>query len=161
MADGDEPGDEHPAEEPIYDQDFFLDLAQQGKEKWNEWRRANKDVRVTFAGIDFSKSPRDKIDFSGFEFGDRVDLSGCKWRGIKWREDTETTFEPGGARFTGAAFGDETKFTDTAFGDNGNFIGAAFGDWAMFTRATFGLRPSVTMQCSPARCLMALPFSTA
>jgi hypothetical protein len=69
------------------------------------------------------------------------------------------------ASFTGAAFGDETKFTDTAFGDNGNFIGATFGDWAMFTRATVSptspVGPSVTMQCSPAQCLMALPFSTA
>jgi uncharacterized protein YjbI with pentapeptide repeats len=140
MTDGDEtaPGDEPPAED--LSQTFFLALAAKGKDAWNAWRRdpANKDVRVTFAGIDFSEAPRDGIDFSGFEFGDGADFSGCKWRGIEWREDTETTFEPGGARFTGAAFGDETKFTDTAFGDNGDFTGVTFGDWAMFTRATFG-----------------------
>jgi hypothetical protein len=39
-----------------YDQDFFLALAAKGKDAWNAWRRdpANKYVRVTFAGIDFS-----------------------------------------------------------------------------------------------------------
>ena len=68
----DEPGDEPPAEKPKYDQAFFLALAAKGKDAWNAWRRdpANKDIHVTFAGIDFSEAPRDEIDFSGFEFGD-------------------------------------------------------------------------------------------
>jgi hypothetical protein len=129
--------DEDPSQK--YDQAFFLALAAKGKDAWYAWRRdpVYKEWRVSFAGIDFSEAPRDRIDFSGFEFGDEADFSGCKWRGIEWR-DTETTFEPGGARFTGAAFGDETKFTDTAFGDNGDFTGVTFCDWAMFTRATFG-----------------------
>ena len=54
-----------------YDQEFFLALAAKGKDAWNAWRRdpANKDVHVTFAGIDFSEAPKDQIDFSGFEFG--------------------------------------------------------------------------------------------
>jgi len=55
MADGGEPGDEPLAEEPKYDQAFFLDLALQGKEKWNKWRDTHKGVHVTFAGIDFSE----------------------------------------------------------------------------------------------------------
>ena len=66
-----------------YDQAFFLALATKGKDAWNAWRRdpANKDVRVTFAGIDFSEAPRDQINFSGFEFGDCADFSCvCRWR---------------------------------------------------------------------------------
>src|ERR1019366_5599576 len=88
MADETTEGDAPPAEEPKYDQAFFLDLARQGTDKWNEWRRnpVNEDVRVTFAGIDFSEAPRDEIDFSGFEFGDDTDFSGCKWGGIDWGE---------------------------------------------------------------------------
>jgi hypothetical protein len=60
MADEITPGDEPPAEQPKYDQAFFLALAAKGKDAWNAWRRdpANKDVRVTFAGIDFSEAPR-------------------------------------------------------------------------------------------------------
>jgi hypothetical protein len=48
-----------------------------GQNAWNAWRRdpANKDVHVIFAGIDFSEAPRDRIDFSGFEFGDLADFS--------------------------------------------------------------------------------------
>jgi hypothetical protein len=57
MTDGDEsvPGDEAPGR---CDQAFFLALAAKGKEAWNAWRRdpANKGVRVTFAGIDFSEA---------------------------------------------------------------------------------------------------------
>jgi hypothetical protein len=71
-----------------YDQTFFLDLAAKGKYTWNAWRRipANKGVRVTFAGVDFSEPPRDGIDFSGFEFGDSANFSQCKWRGVEWVE---------------------------------------------------------------------------
>jgi hypothetical protein len=32
-------------------------------------------VYVTFAGADFSEVPKDKIDFTGFEFGDFADFS--------------------------------------------------------------------------------------
>jgi hypothetical protein len=64
MGDGDEtnPGDEPLAENPKYNQDFFLALAAKGKDAWNAWRRpANEMVPVTFAGIDFSEAPMDKI----------------------------------------------------------------------------------------------------
>jgi hypothetical protein len=44
MADETAPGDELRPKKPNYDQGFFLDLALQGKEKWNEWRRAHDDV---------------------------------------------------------------------------------------------------------------------
>ena len=101
-----------------YDQNIFLGLAAKGKDEWNKWRQANKGVRVTFAGIDFSKAPRDEIEFSGFEFGDHADFSGCKWWGGVWQEIEEPEpFVPGRAFFTGAAFGHEAKFTGAAFGD--------------------------------------------
>jgi hypothetical protein len=139
MADGNEaaPGDEPPAEDSS--KAFFLALAAKGKEAWNAWRRdpANKDVRVTFAGIDFSQAPMDGIDFSGFEFGDYANFSRCKWRGVKWEESFEV-FLPGRASFNCAAFGDEANFIGAAFGDGANFTGAAFGDRAIFFNAAFG-----------------------
>ena len=61
----DEPGDKPRAEVQSNEhvKAFFLELAANGKDAWNAWRRdpANKDVRVTFAGIDFSEAPRDEI----------------------------------------------------------------------------------------------------
>ncbi|MGH6843345.1 MAG: pentapeptide repeat-containing protein [Methylocella sp.] len=144
-------GDKYLAEKPKYDQAYLLDLAAKGKEEWNKWRRdpANKDVRVTFAGIDFSQASRDQIDFVGFEFGHKADFSGCKWRGAEsvlvimpdgvrgGANFTGATFGDG-ADFTGAAFGTRAYFTDTAFGDGANFTGAAFGYWAIFAGAAFG-----------------------
>jgi uncharacterized protein YjbI with pentapeptide repeats len=125
-----------------HNQTFFLALAAKGKDAWNAWRRdpANKDVRVTFAGTDFSEAPRDRIDFSGFEFGGFADFSGCKWRGVEWREIREDPkgFRPGRAFFTSAAFGFEARFTGAAFGARARFIGAAFGAWATFDGAVFG-----------------------
>jgi Pentapeptide repeats (8 copies) len=120
-----------------YDQDFFLALALKGKDAWNAWRRdpANKDLRVTFAGIDFSEAPKDQVDFSGFEFGDGADFSGCKWRwGVEAVDDT--TFVAGRAFFAGAAFGHDATFAGAAFQSHANFTGAAFGH-AQFTRADF------------------------
>jgi uncharacterized protein YjbI with pentapeptide repeats len=147
MADETEPGHELPAKNPPekYNQAFFLDLAAKGKDTWNAWQRdpGNKDVSVTFTGIDFSEAPRNKIDFSGFEFGDPADFSQCKWGGVEEEvilEDPEAFF-PGRACFAGAAFGDAfgdgADFTGAAFGDDAVFIGAAFGNGADFTGADF------------------------
>jgi uncharacterized protein YjbI with pentapeptide repeats len=125
------------AEDPSkkYDQEFFIALALKGKDAWNAWRRdpANGKVRVTFVGIDFSEAPRDRIDFSGFEFGDNANFSQCKWRGIKSRE-----FKLVRARFTAAAFGDRATFTGAALGDKASFTGVAFGDKASFSGVAFG-----------------------
>jgi pentapeptide repeat protein len=142
MADETTPGVEPPAEEPKYDQEFFLDLAAKGTDAWNKWRRdpANKDVRVTFAGIDFSEAPRDQINFGGFEFGDRADFSGCKWRGA--RATGHEAFSPGRARFTGAAFGSLASFDGAAFGHLAIFTGATFSERASFDAATFSERAS-------------------
>jgi hypothetical protein len=126
-----------------YDQNFFLGRAAEGKDEWNKWRQANKGVRVTFARIDFSQAPRDEIDFSGFEFGDHADFSGCKWRGGEWQEIEEPeAFVPGRASFVGAAFGHEAKFTGAEFGDQANFTRATFRHGANFTGADFGYAAS-------------------
>jgi uncharacterized protein YjbI with pentapeptide repeats len=141
--------------EEKYDQEFFLALAAKGKDAWNAWRRdpANKDVRVTFAGIDFSESPRDEIDFSRFEFGDHAIFSGCKWLskvtsgGIELEKADglaavlaaaiPASFFLGRAHFRGANFGEETKFTGADFDEGANFTNASFRDWADFTGAVF------------------------
>lgn len=121
-----------------YDQAFFLDLAAKGKYTWNAWRRipANKGVRVTFAGVDFSEAPRDGIDFSGFEFGDSANFSQCKWRGVEWLETPEA-FKPGRACFTGATFGGLASFAGAAFGAFAGFPGVTFGCGAFFDGAAF------------------------
>jgi hypothetical protein len=142
MADEITPGDEPPAEQPKYDQAFFLALAAKGKEAWNAWRRdpANEKVRVTFFGIDFSEAPRDEIDFSGFEFGDDANFSGCKWRGAELAEIQKHPkgFPQGLARFAGAVFGNKATFECATFGDYASFAGATFGDGVSFAGATFG-----------------------
>jgi uncharacterized protein YjbI with pentapeptide repeats len=116
----------------------FLDLAGQRKEKWNEWRRAHKDVRVTFAGVDFSVAPNDKIDFSGFEFGDDTDFSRCKWRGGVQPRNHQA-FTPGRAYFTGASFGEKANFSGAVFGNGADFARTTFGDGAVLVGAVFGL----------------------
>jgi hypothetical protein len=126
----------------VHNQKFFLDLAAEGKDAWNAWRRdpANKYDRVTFAGVDFSEAPRDEIDFSGFEFGDFADFSRCKWRGVGWLEigGHLKKFSPGRASFTGAVFGGWASFAGVVFGYGARFVGAAFGNSASFAGATFG-----------------------
>src|SRR3984893_14562893 len=141
MADAEDPSKK-------YDQAFFLTLAAKGKEAWNAWRRdpANKDVRVTFASIDFSEAPRDEIDFSGFEFGDEANFAGCRWRGLEWEEIPKDpkAFKPGRACFTGAAFGEGASFGSAVFDGRASFNGATFGDLATFVCAAFGIRASFT-----------------
>jgi hypothetical protein len=137
MADEAAPEDEPPGGVPSkkYDQAFFLALAAKGKEAWNAWRRdpANKDVRVTFAGIDFSVAPN-QINFQGFEFGDHANLS---WRGGNWEEIQKDpgNFTPGCANFNAATFGDEASFTGAVFGDCAEFTSVTFGERANFTAA--------------------------
>ncbi|HEX3495283.1 MAG TPA: hypothetical protein VHT48_07935 [Methylocella sp.] len=153
MVDESTLGDEPPAEKPKHDQEYFLALAAKGKDAWNAWRRdpANKYERVTFAGVDFSEAPWDRIDFSGFEFGDFADFSKCKWPGVGRLEigGDLKKFAPGRACFTGAVFGGWASFAGAAlgygarcagavFGNSACFAGTAFGDKATFAGATFG-----------------------
>jgi Pentapeptide repeats (9 copies) len=140
MADEDESaqGNELPAQPKSgeHDQPFFLELAAKGKDEWNKWRRANKDVRVTFAGVDFSEGTNDQISFEGFEFGDDADFSNCKWRDAKGTGDEG--FLRGRAYFINAKFGDGSKFTNATFGSLASFAGAHFGHLTFFSGATFG-----------------------
>jgi hypothetical protein len=89
MADGNEIAPEGEAPER-HDQAFFLDLAAQGKDAWEQWRRdpANKDVRVTVRGHNFLQTP---VNFEGFDLGPGVD-------------------------FTGRQFGNDANFTGMCFG---------------------------------------------
>jgi hypothetical protein len=48
------------------------------------------------------------------------------------------TFEPGRARFIGAAFGWGASFAGAAFGERACFTGAVFGDFASFDGVAFG-----------------------
>jgi hypothetical protein len=141
MADPIERGHESVAQNPSEkcDQTFFLDLAAKGKDAWNAWRRDpnNKDVRVTFAGVDFSQAPKDQIDFSGFEFGDYADFSQCKWHCVAWPIGSSVS-RLGAASFTGAVFGNLADFTGAVFGNWAAFNGAIFGDSASFAGANFG-----------------------
>ena len=127
---------------------FFLALAALGKETWNAWRDdpENADVRVTFAGVDFSESPLDEIDFAGFEFGDEADFSGCRWRDTLFRQvhNAPNTFKPGQASFENASFGAEANFRDVTFGEKPNFAGAKFGVCVDFAGSTFGNRTDFT-----------------
>lgn len=121
--DEDTPGDRPPAEDPSkkYDQAFFLDLAAKGKQAWNEWRRVNEDVPITFERTDFSQLI-DIAGFAGFEFGKGANFSGCVWRS---------------AVFTGVVFGNQAYFTRAEFLSQADFTGAAFGAGADFTNARF------------------------
>jgi hypothetical protein len=129
------PGEEPAAE--TYDHGFFLVLAIKGKDEWNAWRRdpANKDVSVIFRGVDFSKT---KINFEGFEFGDRADFSACRWASDCQLMEGFQTFNPGRAFFRGAVFGELALFTGADFGDFPNLSGATFGGLASFACASFG-----------------------
>jgi hypothetical protein len=108
MTDGGKTSAEEQANEHV--KYFFLDLAAKGKDAWNSWCRANKDVHVTFAGVDFSVAPKDQINFSGFEFGNEADFSGCKWRGVEFDGEIPIGFKPGHAWFTSAIFGHKAHF---------------------------------------------------
>jgi hypothetical protein len=144
MADEDKavPDDKAAAEAQsgTYDQACFLDLAEKGKEEWNKWRHANKDARVTFEGVDFSEARKDRIDFSGYEFGHNANFSKCKWRGAEWREceDNRETFTVGRACFTNATFGHGARFYSSAFGKGADFSGVKFDHGASFPNAIFG-----------------------
>ncbi len=129
---------------PVYDERFFLALADRGADVWNEWRARHSGeddqtyIRVNFAKIDFVSV----IDFSGFNFGHGANFSGASFR----RRDAnfcgaifgrEADFS--GAKFTGSLLEVcEASFSGATFGAKANFSGAIFGDFANFSGATFG-----------------------
>lgn len=124
------------AKSPKYDQEFFLRLARPdadtdearaaARERWNAWRRdpTNKDVPVTFAGVDFRHCDNAWISFESFKFGDGARFD-------------RAMFEDG-ANFRYAIFGNNASFCSAKFGDIANFANARFGRQARFDSATFG-----------------------
>ncbi|MSO84367.1 MAG: hypothetical protein EXR02_01985 [Rhodospirillales bacterium] len=78
-----------------------LELARQGKDAWNKWRKENPDEAVDFSGTYFALPEDKEISFAGFEFGNKTS-------------------------FVGAIFGNGASFIDAAFGDGADFTGAAF-----------------------------------
>jgi len=79
-----------------------------------------RDVCLTFAGVNFSEIPNDEIDFSEFEFGDGADFSRCKWRGV---ESGPEAFRSSRAYFNRAVFGGGANFTGADFGSEAIFVG--------------------------------------
>lgn len=136
-----------------------LELARQGREAWNRWRRRNPDLPADFSRTDFRAPGLDKISFAGFELGPRADFSHCVFGGADHRGVAEQDINPyadeiarflaGGAWFYGARFGPGANFAGAvfegvavfqraAFGRDANFENAAFGDEANFVGAQFG-----------------------
>ena len=127
---------------PIYDQQFFLALARCGKDVWNEWRARHSGddddqnyIKVTFASVDFSAAENSDIDFSGFDFGHRPNLSGATF-GDKAKLPGATFGN--GANLSGATFGNRANLIGATFGDDANLSDATFGDFATLPGATFG-----------------------
>jgi hypothetical protein len=59
---------------PAHDQEFFLSLARCGKDVWNQWRKTNPDIVVTFEGVNFNEPDNKDINFAYFELGDRANF---------------------------------------------------------------------------------------
>lgn len=136
-----------------------IELARQGRDAWNRWRRRNPDLPADLSRTDFRAPGFDKISFAGFEFGPGADFSHCVFGGADHRAVAAQDVNPyaaeaarfleGGAWFYGAHFGPGANFTGAvfegvavfqraAFGRNANFTGAAFRDEANFVGAQFG-----------------------
>src|SRR5262245_50052884 len=91
-----------------------LELARQGREVWNKWRRRNPHLPVSFALTDFTAPDIAKISFAGFEFGPKADFSDCVFGGADHRAVAARNMSPyagevtqhlsGGAWFYGARF---------------------------------------------------------
>jgi uncharacterized protein YjbI with pentapeptide repeats len=140
MVDETTPGDEPPAENPSK---FFLELALQGKEKWNEWRRdpANKVVRVNFAGIDFSQA-RKALEKRHMESGSRpANFLGMSFVRARFYGD---------ASFLGRSFQISTDFTNARFYRDASFSLRPL-ESADFTLARFYRPPALGAEANAAQ----------
>ncbi len=134
-------------ETPVYDQQFFIQLALQGQDVWNTWRRdpENSHVNVTFARVNFCEEPQIKIDFSGYEFANSANFYNATFReNINFGSATfgeSTTFAAcifiGGVEFTETKFGVNTNFIDTHFRGYAGFDECEFKYFAYFNRSVF------------------------
>ena len=124
-----------------------LELARQGREAWNKWRRRNAHVPVDFSRADFSAPENAKISFAGFELGTKADFSYSVFGGADHRAVAAQDLSPyapevaqhlsGGAWFYGARFGDGANFSHCVFKGVALFQNAAFGREASFPNAMF------------------------
>jgi hypothetical protein len=142
MADEDKavPDDKAAAEAQsgTYHQAFFLVLAEKRQGRIEQMAARQQRRACNFRGRRLAR--KDRIDFSGFEFGHHANFSKCKWRGAEWREheDNRETFTFGRACFTSATFGHRARFYSSAFGNGADFSGVKFEHGASFPKAVFG-----------------------
>ncbi len=124
-----------------------LELARQGREAWNKWRRRNPDLPADFSRVDFTAPAYAKISFAGFELGPNANFSHCVFGGADHRGVAAQDLSPyapevahflaGGAWFYGARFGPGANFADCTFKGVAVFQSAVFGRGANFQRAGF------------------------
>ena len=100
-----------------------LELARQGKDAWNKWRKENPKEPADFSGTDFTVPENKDISFADFEFGDRARFD-------------RTTFGRL-THFEGAKFGNYLSFTGATFSGRALFNNVTFRGWTLFTDVTF------------------------
>lgn len=136
-----------------------IELARQGRDAWNAWRRRNPDLHADFSRSDFRAPELNKISFAGFDLGPSADFSNCAFGGADHRAVAAQDVNPyaaeiarfldGGAWFYGARFGPGANFAGSVFdgvavfqravfGGGAGFAGAVFRDEANFAGAQFG-----------------------
>jgi hypothetical protein len=103
-----------------------LEIARQGKDAWNKWRKENPDEPADFTGLNFTRLENRIPSFAGFEFGDNA-------RFDRATLDVNNSFK-------GSSFGDGSSFFYTKFEDGFSFQCSAFGHGVNFERAVFGRR---------------------
>ena len=124
-----------------------IELARQGRDAWNKWRRRNPDLPADFARTDFRAPELARISFAGFDLGPKADFSRCVFGGADHRAVAAQDVNPyateiaryleGGAWFYGARFGPGADFAGCTFHGVAVFQSAVFGRGASFRDAAF------------------------
>jgi uncharacterized protein YjbI with pentapeptide repeats len=124
-----------------------IELAREGRDVWNKWRRRNPHVPVNFSRVDFTAPALAHISFAGYLMGPRADFSYCVFGAVDHRSVALQHLSPyapevvqflaGGAWFYGAQFGPDANFTSCSFKGVALFQNAVFGPKACFERAVF------------------------